>query len=142
LLAGSRALAGSCGFVVAWARSFASATLNSCTVPVQSPAYTFDASWLNVARRGTSGWAGNSFVFAPFWSHTLVTRSRPVLTTRLSCENFTDSAPPPCAPQFFTRLPFSISQILIVVSSLDEAGTFESPRQLTSVIGPVWPRRL
>ena len=37
--------------------------------------------------------------------------------------------------------PFSISQSLTVPSSLDEATTFESSRQLTSVMAAWWPRR-
>ena len=37
--------------------------------------------------------------------------------------------------------PFSISQSLTVPSSLAEATTFESSRQLTSVMAAWWPRR-
>ena len=38
--------------------------------------------------------------------------------------------------------PFSISQSLTVPSSLDEATTFESSRQLTSVIAAWWPAQV
>ena len=44
-------------------------------------------------------------------------------------------------PMFLILPPFSISQSLIVPSSLEEARTLESSRQLTSVMKLAWPRR-
>ena len=71
----------------------------------------------------------------------LVTRSRPVETSRPSLANRTAAAPPPWAPQLLTWVPFSISQSLTVPSSLAEARTFESGRQVMSVIAAVCPGR-
>jgi hypothetical protein len=55
--------------------------------------------------------------------------------------NRTEAAPPPCAEIERTWVPFSISQSRTVPSSLAEATTFESSRQLTSVMVVVCPRR-
>src|ERR1051326_7553938 len=49
------------------------------------------------------------------------------------------SAPEPCAFQLLNCLPSCISQSLTVLSSLEDARSLESPRQLRAVTADLWP---
>ena len=110
--------------------------------PVQSAATTFDSSWLKTASSARSPNGSNSRCLPPFWSQSRTMRSRPVVSSRPSLANRTEATPPPWAPKDLMLPPFSISQSRTVPSSLAEATTFESSRQLTSVMAAWWPAQV
>src|SRR5208337_1211294 len=129
------------GLTARLARRLPSLASQTRISPDQSAAITFVPSWLKTASSAISPKASNSRCLLPLESQTRTTRSRPVETSRPSLANRTDSTPPPWAPIDAMLPPFSSSQSLIEPSSLDEATTFESSRQETSVMAAVWPRR-
>ena len=63
------------------------------------------------------------------------------MTSRPSLANRTEATPPPCAPMVLMLPPFSISQSSTVAVFAGRRQTFESSRQVTSVIAAWCPRR-
>src|SRR5437899_12672342 len=75
----------------------------------------------------------------PLESQRVSALSRPQVASLPSWAYATQSVPEAWAFQFLTRLPSLVSQSLTVPSSLEEARSFESGRQLREVTADLWP---
>src|SRR5687767_1485621 len=100
---------------------------------------TFEPSWLNAARNGSSLKKSKERSLLPSAFQRVTALSRPHETSWPSCPYATASAPPPCAFQVLACLPSDISHHLTVPSSLEEARSLESSRQLSEVTKDLWP---
>ena len=126
------------GFMSSVPTRFPSAAFQTRISPVQSPATTRFPSWLRTASSARSLNASNSRFRPPFPSHKRTRWSRPAVTI-IPFLAYSTEATALCARQFRTRFPLCISQSMTWPSSLDVATTFESARQLMSVMHDRWP---
>src|SRR6185503_6586187 len=118
---------------------FPSDARQTATRPAKSVAMTREPSWVKAQRKAVSPKNSQDFSFEPSALQVVTTPSRPQVTELPSCENATHITPVLWAVQVRACLPSLVSQSFTEPSSLDEATTRESSRQLRNVTAVLCP---